>query len=98
MPSEVFSRFLLLANCSRNLSLRIAKEDMDLEGRLMYHCKAGPIRVEPNPLHIVASRDSFGSATRASFVCIGRYGHLDRWYHHTPLCGEKKISSASQSR
>ncbi|KAF2581441.1 hypothetical protein F2Q68_00005188 [Brassica cretica] len=36
---------------------------MDLEGRLMYHCKAGPVKVETNPLHMVASRDSFGSAT-----------------------------------
>ena len=68
-PSEVFSRSLLLANCSKNLSLRVAKEDMDLEGRLMYHCKAGPIRVEPNPLHIVASRDSCKSAT-ASILCL----------------------------
>ena len=60
---------LLLANFSTNLSLRVAKEDMDLEGRLMYHCKAGPIRVEPNPFHIVASRDSFGSAT-TSILCL----------------------------
>ncbi|KAF2605158.1 hypothetical protein F2Q70_00025768 [Brassica cretica] len=43
---------LQLAKCSTNLSLRIAKEAMDLEGRLMYHCKAGPVRVEPNPLHM----------------------------------------------
>ena len=35
----------------------------NLDGRLMYHCRAGPVRVEPNPLHMVASRDSFGSAT-----------------------------------
>ncbi|KAF3540674.1 hypothetical protein F2Q69_00023128 [Brassica cretica] len=53
----------MLANCSTNLSLRIAKDNMDLEGRLIYHCRAGPIRVKPNPLYIVASRDSFGSAT-----------------------------------
>ena len=60
---------LQLAKCSTNLSLRIAMEAMDLEGRLMYHCKVGPVRVEPNPLHMVASRESFGSAT-ASILCL----------------------------
>ena len=58
-----------MANCSMNLSLRVAKEAMDLEGRLMYNCKAGPVKVELNPLHMVASRDSFGSAT-ASILCM----------------------------
>ncbi|KAF3571454.1 hypothetical protein F2Q69_00058671 [Brassica cretica] len=42
---------------------------MDLEGKLIYHCRAGPVRVEPKPLHMVASRDPFGSAT-ASILCL----------------------------
>ncbi|KAF3563205.1 hypothetical protein DY000_02014351 [Brassica cretica] len=42
---------------------------MDLEGRLIYHCRAGLVRVEPNPFHIVASRGPFGSAT-ASILCL----------------------------
>ncbi|KAF2570417.1 hypothetical protein F2Q70_00002727 [Brassica cretica] len=42
---------------------------IDLEGRLIYHCRAGPVRVEPNPFHIVASRDPFGSAT-VSIFCL----------------------------
>ncbi|KAF2575701.1 hypothetical protein F2Q70_00002733 [Brassica cretica] len=42
---------------------------IDLEGRLIYHCRAGPVRVEPNPFHIVASRGPFGSAT-ASILCL----------------------------
>ncbi|KAF2561162.1 hypothetical protein F2Q70_00017090 [Brassica cretica] len=34
---ELFSRLLLLANCSTNFSLRAAKDRMDPVGRLMYH-------------------------------------------------------------
>lgn len=40
---------LLLANGSTNLLLRIAKEYMDLEDRLMYHCKEGPVRDDRIP-------------------------------------------------
>ncbi|KAF3550469.1 hypothetical protein DY000_02007591 [Brassica cretica] len=67
--SEALSRSLLLVNCSTNLSLRTAKEAMDREGKLIYHCRAGPVRMEPKPLHMVASRDPFGSAT-ASILCL----------------------------
>ena len=42
---------------------------MDLEGKLIYHCRAGPLRVETKPLHMVASRDPLGSAT-ASILCL----------------------------
>ena len=42
---------------------------MGLEGRLIYHCRAGPARMEPNPLHMVTSHDPFGSAT-ASILCM----------------------------
>ncbi|KAF2539874.1 hypothetical protein F2Q70_00005565 [Brassica cretica] len=45
--------FRLLANCSTNPSLGVVNEDMDPMGRLMYLCNADPIRVEPNPLHMV---------------------------------------------
>lgn len=45
-----FSRLILLVNCSMNLLVRIARERMDPLGRLMYHCRAGPVKVEPKPL------------------------------------------------
>ena len=64
-----FLQVLLLANCSTNLSLRATKKAMNLEGKLIYHCRAGPVSVEPNPLHMVALCDPFGSAT-ASILCL----------------------------
>ena len=42
---------------------------MNLEGRLIYHCRVGPVRVELNSLHMVALGDPFGSAT-ASILCL----------------------------
>ena len=62
-----FLQVLLLANCSTNLSLRATKKAMNLEGKLIYHCRAGPVRVKP--LHMVALFDPFGSLM-ASILCL----------------------------
>ena len=57
---ESRSGFLLLANCSTNVFVNWAKEQIELFGRLVYHCKAGLIKFEPNPLHMQASLRSLG--------------------------------------
>ncbi|KAL5826931.1 hypothetical protein ACOSQ3_018774 [Xanthoceras sorbifolium] len=44
------------------MSVSWAKEFMDTLGRLVYHCRAGPTRLDPNPLHMHASLRSHGMA------------------------------------
>ena len=59
---ESHSGFQMLANCSTNVSVNWAKEHIELLGRFVYHCKAGLIRLDPNPLHMHASPRSLGMA------------------------------------
>lgn len=66
---RLFYRLLLLTHCSTDLSGRFAKERIDPFGRLMYHCKAGPVNVWIKPFNIVASMSSFWIAT-ASIRCL----------------------------
>lgn len=57
-----FSSFFLLANYSRKVSVGLAKEEMELFGRLVYHWRAGPFKMDPKLLHMHVSRRSHGNA------------------------------------
>ena len=69
---------------------------MDLEGKLIYHCRAGPVRVEPNPLHMVVSCDPFGSAT-ASILCLywGRWSSGSVVLSYTLMLGKENFLGIS---
>ena len=78
--------FLHISTASELLHELVAKEDMDLEGRLMYHCKAGPIRVEPNPL---------GVLQQVSSVCTGRWSSGSLVPSYTFMLGKENFLGIS---
>ena len=67
--SDSFSNLQLLANCSTNVSVSCAKELIELLGKLVYHCKAGPLRLDPKALHMHASRRSCRIAA-VNILCL----------------------------
>ena len=61
--------FLLLANCSMNMSINWANKQIELLDRWVYHYKDGPMRLKPNPLHMHASHRSLGIAV-VNMCCL----------------------------
>ena len=49
-------------NCSMKVSVNWANEHIELLGKLVYHCKAGLMRLEPKPSYMHASLISLGMA------------------------------------
>ena len=67
--SDCFSSLRLLANCSINVFGSYAKELIELLGKFVYHCKVGPLRLDPKALHMHASLRSRGIAA-VNILCL----------------------------
>ena len=52
--------FLMLVNYPTKVSVNWANKHIELLGILVYHCKAGSMRIELNPLHMHATLRSLG--------------------------------------
>ena len=67
--SEYFYIFLLLVNYSTKISFSIAKDEIKELRRFLYHWRAGPDKLKPNPLHTQASMSSHG-ITAINIHCL----------------------------
>lgn len=77
-----FSALRLLVNCPKKTKCKSTKDPMDALGRLVYHYNVRSDKLDPNSLHMHASRWARSiETTIILFAYNGRHGHPDLRFH-----------------